>query len=156
MKRIRRKILLHDLSEVNDEFERLLRMGYVQHGNWSLGQMGQHLRLTIDANVDGYPKWMTIAGFPLRPLLQRLVLPRLLRGDSPAGIRTAPRFVPPEGLDDTAEVLALAQSIERYQLHRERLHPHPGFGRLSPDQFDRFHAAHASHHLSFLGDKTDQ
>lgn len=85
---MRRELLLRNLSEVGDECDRLLRSGYVGHGNWTLGQACRHLKLTIDANVDGYPPWMTWLGFPLRPILRRAVLPRLLRGRSPSGIKT--------------------------------------------------------------------
>ncbi|MFH5803958.1 DUF1569 domain-containing protein [Alienimonas sp. DA493] len=147
---MRRELLLQDLAEVNAECDRLLRSGYVRHGNWTLGQICRHLKLTIDANVDGYPWWMTALGLPLRPILRRVMLPRLLRGRSPSGIKTAARFVPPAGLDDAAEVASFKECVDRYRTRRDRLHPHPGFGGLTPETFDRFHAAHAAHHLSFL------
>ncbi|MEM8671287.1 MAG: DUF1569 domain-containing protein [Planctomycetota bacterium] len=150
---MRRQILIEELDEVHSECERLLQTGYTMNGKWTLGQMCRHLRLTIDANVDGYPRWMTIVGFPIRLFARQLMLPKLLRGQSPAGLPTAPAYVPPSGLDDANEVALLRSSIERYLKHRDRLHPHPGFGRLTPDLFDRFHAAHASHHLSFLDPK---
>lgn len=147
---LRRELLLQTSADVNAECDRLLNVGYVRHGNWTLGQICRHLRLTIDANVDGYPWWMTFLGFPLRPFLSRIMLPRLLQGRSPSGVKTAGRFVPAADLDDASEVAALKRCFERYERHRDRLHPHPGFGALTPETFDRFHAAHAAHHLSFL------
>ena len=118
-------------------------------GNWSLGQACRHLRLTYDASIKGYPKWMSLFA-PARPLMRWLLLPRLLRGDSPAGIRTVAIFVPPADLDDAAEVIAYSESVERFQRHDGYLHPHPGFGKMDHSAFEQFHAAHAAHHLGFL------
>ena len=116
-----------------------------------LGQICRHVRLTIEANMSGYPWWMSLLGYPLRPFLRWFMLPRLLRGNSPSGVKTAAMFVPPTGLNDTAEVEAFAECVRRFLEYQGQLHPHPGFGKLDQDEFNRFHAAHAAHHLSFLG-----
>jgi hypothetical protein len=151
---VRRDVHLVKLNDVLTECQRLHRAGYVSNGKWSLGQICRHIRLTLDANVDGYPWWMSLA-MPIRPLLRWLFLPKLLRGDSPAGIKTASIFVPPGDLNDADEITALAESISRFFDHQGELYPHPGFGRLSPELFETFHAAHASHHLSFLDDRRE-
>ena len=87
---------------------------------------------------------------PIRPLLRWFLLPRLLRGDSPSGIKTAKVYLPADNLDDVAEVAALAECVTRFSNHHGKLYAHPGFGQLSREMFERFHAAHAAHHLSFL------
>ncbi|WP_315857101.1 DUF1569 domain-containing protein [Stieleria neptunia] len=74
----------------------------------------------------------------------------MLSGDSPRGIRTAPIFVPPDNLDDAAEVDALAASVERLANHSGNFAPHPGFGRLPRDRILEIHVAHAAHHLRHL------
>ncbi len=145
----RRKLQFEKLDQVIVECEQLMNSGYSQNGNWSLGQICRHLKITIEANMDGYPWWMSI-GYPLRPILRRFLLPRLLQGDSPAGIRTASNFVPPDQLVDRDEANALFECITRFCNFQNQLHPHPGFGRLSHQDFERFHAAHAAHHLGFL------
>ena len=147
---MRRELLLTNLDDVVSECQRLIRSDYRMHGRWTLGQICQHLRLTIDASIEGYPTWMTILGFPLRPVLRRFALPQLLAGRSPSGIRTAGMFVPPRGLDDDREVRALIECVSRFKHVENGLHAHPGFGRLNRAEFERFHAAHASHHLGFL------
>jgi hypothetical protein len=45
-----------------------------------------------------------IFGYPLRPFLRWLLLPKLLAGKSPNGFRTAKIFVPADNLDDGHEV----------------------------------------------------
>jgi hypothetical protein len=100
--------------------------------------------------MKGYPTWMTVLGYPLRPFLRKLMLPRLLSGNSPTGIRTAPMFVPQSDVDDTFEVTAFSQCVTDFLNDDGPLHPHPGFGKMSREEFNSFHAAHAAHHLSFL------
>ena len=109
-------------------------------GTWSLVQ---------DPSIDGYPAWMSLFA-PLRPLMRRRLLPKVLRPDSPRGIRTAPMFVPPDNLDDAAEVDAFAASVNRLVHHSGSFAPHPAFGRLPRDRILEIHAAHAAHHLRHL------
>ena len=100
--------------------------------------------------MNGYPKWMTILGFPLRPILRRFGMPKLLAGKSPKGIPTAPMFMPSDDDDDAQQVEAFSRCVDQFLSWEGTLHPHPGFGSMSPEEFDRFHAAHMAHHLGFL------
>ncbi|MFK7758604.1 MAG: DUF1569 domain-containing protein [Phycisphaerales bacterium] len=149
---MRRELILKDLDEAVKECRRLFESGYEAKGNWSLGQICNHIRLTMESNMRGYPKWMSVLGYPLRPVFRKLALPRLLAGRSINGVRTAGTFVPIDGLDDASELQLFEQCVEDFMNSNEELHAHPGFGRMSRDQFNTFHAAHTAHHLSFLHD----
>ncbi|MCC9609385.1 DUF1569 domain-containing protein [Blastopirellula sp. JC732] len=151
---MRRQLQLERLPDAIAECERLLRTGYTQSGNWTLAQICRHLRLTIESNMKGYPVWMTTLGYPLRPILRHFMLPRLLTGNSPSGIRTAGMFVPPDDLDDAVELERLKECVTRFVESTLPLHAHPGFGNMTHEEFNRFHAAHAAHHLSFLHPQT--
>nr|WP_201723923.1 DUF1569 domain-containing protein [Rhodopirellula sp. SM50] len=144
-----RDLKFETLGEAVDDARQLLATGYVRQGNWSLGQICRHLVLVQDPSVDGYPVWMSLFA-PLRPLMRRWLLPKVLRPDSPRGIRTAPIFVPPDNLDDAAEVDAFAASVERLANHSGIFAPHPAFGRLPRGKILEIHAAHAAHHLRHL------
>lgn len=146
----RRELHLETLDAAVDECRSLLRSGYEPTGRWSLGQICQHLRLTIEDNMNGYPTWMTVVGFPLRPILRTFFLPRLLEGRSISGMKTAGRFIPPGKLDDEREVDLFAACARAFDQGEGPLHPHPGFGSMPRDRFRLFHAAHAAHHLAFL------
>lgn len=150
LRNTRRELKFEQLTEVLGECSRLLGSGYTRTGNWTLGQMCQHLRLTMCANMYGYPKWMSALGLPLRPILRAFALPHLLDGRSISGVRTAGMFIPPGGLDDREEFRLFAACVREFEVHTAPLHPHPGFGRMTHGEFNRFHAAHAAHHLSFL------
>ncbi|TWT39296.1 DUF1569 domain-containing protein [Blastopirellula retiformator] len=144
-----RNLQFPNIAAAVDDARQLLAGGYVRHGNWSLGQICRHLVLVQDLSIDGCPAWMSVFA-PLRPLMRWWLLPKLLSGDSPRGIRTAPMFVPPGDLDDAVEVEAFAASVERLLRHPGPYAPHPGFGRLPPEKILEIHAAHASHHLRHL------
>ena len=144
-----RSLKFETLNEAVDDARGLLAKGYVRQGNWSLGQICRHLVLVQDPSVDGYPVWMSLFA-PFRPLMRRLLLPKLQSGDSPRGIRTAPMFVPPDNLDDAAEVDGFASSVERLLNHSGNFAPHPAFGRLPRDGILEIHRVHAAHHLRHL------
>ena len=152
---MRRSITFENLSEMTGEADRLLKTGYRRSGNWSLGQVCCHLRLTMQGNLDGYPSWMVMLGFPLRPILRRFALPKLLAGNSPTGVPTAGIFVPPNDVDDADEVDQLKQCVVTFLESKQPMHAHPGFGNMSAEEFARFHAAHAAHHFSFLHPRSE-
>ncbi len=138
-----------DLDLAVAEAKLLLRHGYVRHGKWTLGQICCHLRLTQDCSLDGYPRWMSLFAFA-RPLMRRLLLPRILVHDSPRGIPTLPSFMPASNVTDKNEVDLFAASVQRFKGYHGPLHPHPAFGRLDRSRMEEVHCAHAAHHLRFL------
>lgn len=144
-----RKVQFEDLGEAVLEAKRLLECGYTMQGQWSLGQICQHLVLVQDPSIDGYPKWMSLFA-PLRPLMRRLLLPKLLADDSPRGIRTSNTFMPSQDADDALEVDRFEQSVNRLNAHSEPFFAHPAFGKLSNTRILQIHSAHAAHHLRFL------
>jgi Protein of unknown function (DUF1569) len=150
---MQRELILNNLEDAVSECRRLNEVGYESTGNWSLAQICNHLRLTMESNMNGYPTWMTVLGMPLRPFLRKFALPRLLRGDSINGMRTAGMFVPVDGLQDAMELEKFEECVKEFERSTSPLHAHPGFGKMPRSGFNRFHAAHAAHHLSFLNHK---
>lgn len=144
-----RDLQMTDLRSTVREAENLLGSGYTKLGKWSLGQACFHLRVVLDCSIDGYPWYFTLFA-PLRPIVRRTLLPRVLSGDSPRGIPTTPIYIPGNDLEDAAEVAAYGESVERFLNYPGSYHPHPGFGRLDRETFEKVYAGHAAHHLRFL------
>lgn len=144
-----RSLHFRQLDAAIMETRSLLQSGYECRGNWTLGQACHHLRLAQDPSVDGYPPWMSLFAF-LRPIMRRWMLPKVLSGDSPKGIRTMASLVPPEDADDATEVEAFATSVDRFLAHSGEYAPHPAFGRQTREMIEQIHCAHAAHHLRFL------
>ncbi|MEM6690346.1 MAG: DUF1569 domain-containing protein [Planctomycetota bacterium] len=144
-----RKLRFEDLGEAVWEARSLLESGYTRQGQWSLGQICQHLVLVQDPSIDGYPSWMSLFA-PLRPLMRRWLLPKLLADNSPPGIRTSSTFMPAQNAEDALEVTRFEQSVKRLKARSEPFFAQPAFGKLSNTRILQIHSAHAAHHLRFL------
>ncbi len=141
----RRELTFASLDDVMPEVERLLA-GHVTVGRWSLAQICQHLatgiRLTLDA--------------PLRPFEPThetdLVRHRFLQqGKFPEGMEAPiPALRPPSGLDAATEAEALREVIGRFASAAGPFPAHPHLGRMTRDQWIRFHCLHCAHHLGFV------
>ncbi len=142
----RRTLMLDRLDDVMADVDRLLG-GHVTVGNWSLGQICNHLAWALRASVEGAPirsPWLIRA--TIGPLIKGSFL---RRGRMPTGVRLRGMAGPRPGLDARAEAEALRASIAYYRAHPGPRVAHPIFGRLSPEEWDRFHCIHCAHHLSF-------
>ena len=127
MNTVRRKLELHNLNEVRLELDAISESGYNMVGNWTLGQICRHLMLDLRSSMDGYPAF-TYFFAPLRPLIRKFLLPKILRFDSPVGIRTMGKFVPPAELDDRTELQRYQDQIQRFLTCVGPFKTHPGFG----------------------------
>jgi hypothetical protein len=146
MRATRRRLRFASLGQVIPDVERLLA-GHATVGRWSLGQILNHLALTVRLPMDGVP---TKLPWPVR----RLFGPVACRlsfwlGWIPPGIRVPRVYLPRPGLEAAREADALRIALERFGRFTGRLDEHPLLGRLSPAQWEHFHCLHCAHHLSF-------
>ena len=148
----RRALSFSRLDEVMPDVDRLLD-GHRAVGNWTLGQVCNHLAWTIRLSVEGFPaKAPWIARVTVLRFVKRWVLSK---GRIPAGGPLPKRFEPKSGLDDRAEAEALRATIRLFAAEAGPLAEHPYFGRLNVDEWNRFHCIHCGHHLGFLRPGTD-
>jgi len=140
-----RSFVVEDLSQVMPEVRRLLASSHTV-GDWTLAQICRHLADTVDASMDGF----NMRRHRLkRTFCGKLLLHLTFRYGIPPGYTVDPTLSPPKGADLDQAVADLEKALARYQAHRDRLHPHPLFGRLSRPMWDRMHRFHCGHHLSF-------
>jgi hypothetical protein len=139
----RRTLDFAHLDELMPEVERCLQ-GYETVGNWSLGQICNHLARAIHYSAESPPATET----PTRE--QEVVLKMFFRGRFPDGRPAPPGTEPREGLDDAREADKLRNAITRFADATGRGPLHPRLGPLSIDEWARFHCMHAAHHLGFL------
>jgi len=145
---------LADLSAELDRLESAHRAGTLRHtGNWTPGQIFQHLAIFMRCAADGFPP-----GKPplLMKLFMQLVIKRLaVRGDSPPpGIKLPPEaaFLIPKGdVTFDAGLSELRTVISRVTERGEKFtHPSPVFGKLTHEQWAKLHFGHCQHHLGYL------
>lgn len=117
-------------------------------GNWTLGQILDHLAISMHASIDGFaidvPWW--------RQMLVRARYRRqLLSGPMPAGLRLPAEMADlllPEAVTAEEGLTSLREAVERLSFETERSR-HPLLGEMSLDEWDNFHLRHAELHLSF-------
>jgi hypothetical protein len=152
----RRELDFKSVNDIMPEVDRLLK-GYEKAGQWSLGQMCNHLTKSVVYSVEGGD--ISVPWFVrtfIAPLAKRHILKTRRM---PSGIKGAPEAEPKSGLDDRAEAEALRAALAHYAMVTEPLFAHPVFGKLPRKDWDSFHCIHAAHHLGFalpLGDGTAQ
>src|SRR4051794_29468808 len=81
----RRQLRFHSLDEIAADVERLAAFRHVQPlGNWSPGQVLEHLTLTMNNSIDGFPQFVPAL---IKPLLRMFMKRRFLSKAMPAGFK---------------------------------------------------------------------
>jgi hypothetical protein len=143
----RRPLAFSSLSEVMPEVDRLLQ-GHRTGGNWSLGQICNHLSHSLIYSVEGFG---VMAPWLIRKMLGPIFKRQLFKtGKMGEGIKLPEKFLPKPGLDARAEAEALRAALQSYSAHAGSMAVHPMFGPLSRDEWTRLHCIHCAHHLSFV------
>ena len=143
----RRKLHFATNEEMLDEVRSLAARPTRQLGNWTLGQICNHLAVAMNSAIDGppfKPSWVIrLVG----PLLKKRVLSR---GLDP-GFQlpsNATKLLPPE-VSMSEGIAALEASVDRHKRDSTRL-PHIVFGNFTEDEWTQFLLRHAEMHLSFI------
>lgn len=132
--------LLADVHQMNSRPTRYL-------GNWSLGQVCEHLAKAVEYAVDGAPfraSWLfrTVGPFLKKRMISRPMKPGFRLPKSAA-------VYLPENTDAATGIARLEHAIERYRQARS-LKPHAIFGNMTRQEYDQLNFRHAEMHLSFI------
>jgi hypothetical protein len=143
----RRPLRFQTFDEVIADLDRLRSVGYRKAGNWSLGQICNHLAIVFRGSLDGFPGAKA-------PWYLRLVAPvatwwTLTFKSMPTGVRI-PRELEPQAGDEASEVEEFKRVLRRFEGHKGPLHPSPFGGACDYETWRKIHLIHCAHHLSFL------
>ncbi len=145
----RRVLRFTTLEEMLTEAQALATGSVRTLGNWSLGQILDHISVWLEFTLDGFP--LTIPWYVrwvARPFRGYLV-----RSAMKPGFRWSEReakLVTPQREISTEEGLAhLRRAVARWRAEPQR-HPSPLLGRLSLEQWEQFQLRHAENHLGFV------
>jgi hypothetical protein len=142
----RRPLAFASLGEVMSDVECLLA-GHTTVGNWSLGQICDHLAGAVSISVDGVPMK---APWLVRRTVGPWIFRRILRkGRFPSGIKLPQKYAPRPGTGARAWAEALRAALARFAAHPGPLAEHPLAGPIPRGDWERFHCVHCAHHLSF-------
>ena len=146
----RRQVRYASLDELLADAQRISENGFRKLGNWSPGQIYEHLARSMDASIDGFAFSMPA---PVRWMMSLLMKNKMLYNSVPPGYK-APAKYTPEETSTEAGLASLKKSIERQESETSRV-IHPGFGNLSLEEWEAFNLRHAEMHMSFLVEVED-
>ncbi len=115
-------------------------------GNWTQAQIYQHLAISLDTSIDGSP---FVLPAPARWLMSLLMKKKFLTKAIPPGFKTSKKLVASDQTSLTDALADLRRAIER-QMNEPNRAIHPGFGRITREEWDQFNLRHAEEHMSFL------
>jgi hypothetical protein len=142
----RRNLSFTSLDRVMPDVDRLLE-GHTTVGNWSLGQICNHLATAIVGSVEGYP---VRAPWIVRKTIGRVKRRQVLdSGTIPEGAKLPEKYLPKPGLDARAEAEALRAALMVFAGNTRPPVLHPFFDHMSREEWTRLHCIHCAHHLSF-------
>lgn len=140
----RRSVRYETLAEFLDDAERLANRPVRTLGNWSQGQIYEHLARSLDVSIDGTKLFPA----PMRLVLNLFFKKSFLNKGIPAGFKAPGNFVP-EATSVEDGLASLRRAVARQNGVEERA-PHPGFGKFSRREWDQFNLRHAEMHMSFI------
>ena len=141
----RRDVSYASLEDLLADAKRCTGSAVHRLGNWSPGQIYEHLARSMNASIDGFG--MTFPA-PLRWVMSLFMKKKMLYKLVPAGFK-APETMRPKEMPDAEGLASLEKSIERQKNETKRV-IHPGFGTLTNEEWNAFHLRHAELHMSFL------
>ena len=150
-----RRPLKFDLLQTSvEEIQELREHGYTMAGNWNLSQICQHLSKTLKISIEGAPFRLP---FLLRPFARWLLFDSVMRGRPTRLPLIAPSQFQPDEPENVDQHIANYQELvgKVTAADAQLISDHPVFGRVSLEEWRKFHCWHAAHHLSFLQPTTD-
>jgi hypothetical protein len=146
----RRQLHFTSLDDILADVDHLAQAAEVRAlGNWSAGQIFQHLAVAFNCSIDGFPFHLPApVRFLFRLFLKRVVLNKPMSAGFRLPQKAAKQLVPsPIGQEEGLQ--NLRQAIRRLQAEEKRA-PNPVVGKLTREEWDKLHCRHAELHLSFL------
>jgi len=145
----RRQLRFDSLDDIAMEVERLAgSKGVRAMGNWSSGQVLQHLATTMENSIDGFQGSVPA---PVRLFLRLFMRRRFITKPMPPGFKlpvSAGNLLPAPTSWDRA-LTNFRRAMQRVKTEARRS-PHPAFGPMTVDEWNQIHCRHSELHLSFL------
>ena len=145
----RRIVQYSSMSAFRADVEKLVAGKYETVGEWSFGQIVQHLAININGSFDGFsfraPWFMRflIAPFMKKSLLTQPMKPGFKLPKSAAAALPAAEVTTGEGLD------LLLAALDRFEKEAPEAKS-PFLGTLTPKEWVALHLKHAELHMSFV------
>lgn len=145
----RRRLSFSSMDDILADAEKLDGRPVRVTGNWSAGQIVEHVTFPITFSLDGID---LRAPWPIRVFGRVFKRRFLTKGLSP-GIQNTGEFrklLPDPGVTWDAALAELRREIGRIRAGARMTHPSPVMGPMTHDEWVQFHCRHAELHFSFM------
>ena len=146
----RRELHYDSYDDLLADAERLATGDVRTVGNWTLGQIFQHLAKAMDSAIDGtdmkFP-WLMKKVFLLFMNKEKM-LSETIRAGFKIPEKGQAQFSPEPSVSTEDGLVLLRAAVQRSQSETSRAE-HPAFGELTCDEWDGFNLRHAELHMSF-------
>lgn len=145
----RRELHFDTYDELMVDAEGLAAGEVTMVGNWSLGQVFQHLAVAYTGAIDGLP---FNAPWYVKLVARTFMKKKFLYGAIPSGFQIPDKhrdhFVAADTTSTEEGLANLRAAVERLKSDPTRV-LHPVLGKLTTEEWDNFNLRHAELHLSF-------
>ncbi|MGB7328790.1 MAG: DUF1569 domain-containing protein [Rubripirellula sp.] len=144
-----RELKFNSIEEIATEVERLAAMPIETTGQYSYGQILEHLSRVLDVVTGQMPS--PTVGLPMR-MFARLIRPMLLRKMSPGFKLPSDAqaiFWPDNEVDTQAGLSHFREAIDQFR-NADTLPPHPFFGPMTRAKHEQLQCRHCELHLSLV------
>jgi hypothetical protein len=146
--------LLFDEKESANIISRINKLTPDSRPNWgkmNVAQMLAHCQVPLDVAMGKQTLKRSLAGFLFGRLAKKSVV-----GDKPfkRNLPTAPTFIVRDERNFELEKTKLVELVQQFSTGGEQgltKHPHPFFGTLTPDEWNKSQWKHLDHHLQQFG-----
>lgn len=147
----RREVHYDSFDDLLADAESLVTSGSKSVGNWSLGQILQHLAVSIHASIDGTD--MKLPWLMKKAFLLMMNKEKLMHQPMPSGYKIPKQgeaqFKPDDNTSAEQGLAALREAIDRWNSDSPRAE-HILFGALTDEEWNAFNLRHAEMHMSFV------
>jgi len=146
----RRTLHFESIDQILDDVDTLAKSRNIRAiGNWTPGQIFQHLANVITCSIDGFKRMMPA---PLRWILRLFFKKKFLNNPMPAGFKLSKgqaEYLVPAPISVEDGLLSLRTALHRFKTDTKRS-PSAFMGTLTDEEWTKIHCRHAELHLSFL------
>lgn len=145
----RRKVQYANYDDLLADAEKLAAGSYRTLGNWSFGQILNHLAIAIDIMIDGPAPFRFPA--PLQWVAKKLMLKKMMTEPMKPGFKLpkkASALLPDEMPIDEA-IARFRTAVARTKTETKRAE-HGGFGTIERQEWDEFQLRHCEMHMSLV------
>lgn len=145
----RRDLHFDSVDEIVADAERMADGAHAQLGNWSLGEICQHLAQSLDSATDDNQVVPSLLFRLIGPFMKKRMISQTMTPGFRMTSKMQPVFMPKSDTSTDEGLSALKTAVERFKLAQLPARS-PTFGKLSNAEWHQFHCRHAEMHLSFI------